>query len=849
MITSSVAAFVLAYLRAVQAQATICLATYGGVATSVPPPGRDFIIQVSPYLSPFDPGDSGSGYLDSTGQLQSLCQKSSTFILSSGLLYSGRDRVSVAPGVPIMRFGASEYVEAIDNIFAVDEGEGKMVWNNEMFEDGTARFCADSTGALYGVFLGPLPEDCTATELRVQNPASCSSLPKPILVLPTMLGNHTSLVVPTAIISGPPRQLQPQIQPQLQPQLQPSPVSSLSNLNTSSTASSILYSPSFSLNSSSSALPIPPSSSSNSSTIPSITITSPSLPSSSVTSTGSFIAFTTFTLTSANTTLVSSSSTTPGSNFKGPIERASSIIAQDRLTVWCTEVLGYTIPPQITVTIVSNVSATSVVTTRPIHDTTTNPATLTSTETQRIPSFNITITTTPTVTETVTSTDEVVIVETTTVLGPSLGAKKRGLPYLPGKPDLVDEQQPRLVAASDNTTSAISNTTLASSGTLPASTNVISIKIYANSAGNHTSLVSNYSLPASSSATPFRSNATASVNGTSAITNATGLRTITTPVVLQTFNPSIINAACSQNAVMPTPFPNVTTSITTTFIHTNHIKQPYATLNTTYIIPVNTTISNGNHSITITATPITNDVANVATTTSTITSSIVTFPSNVPTLILTSAVPLGPFNSDGAPPPDIDDAAYELTLPFQMRMFDHSSNIVWVSSNGILSLDNGTREYDNECLPSIGNEDYPNDPVPPYSAFPYWDDTYIYAGQPQGIYYTYGNGLQNNITTQADAPPATNVTFEYYLSHCCGNGDGGNEKYYHYTVFYDSLSPGVFTYRYYQISENGTSATVGIQDFLADTAITYSCNQAIVTPGLEVVLNSIIGTVQQSNFQ
>ena len=33
MITHSVAVFLLAYLRTVQAQATICLATYGGVAT------------------------------------------------------------------------------------------------------------------------------------------------------------------------------------------------------------------------------------------------------------------------------------------------------------------------------------------------------------------------------------------------------------------------------------------------------------------------------------------------------------------------------------------------------------------------------------------------------------------------------------------------------------------------------------------------------------------------------------------------------------------------------------------------------------------------------------------------
>lgn len=68
-----------------------------------------------------------------------------------------------------MRFGASEYVEAIDNIFAIDEAQEKLVWNNEAFSDGTARFCADLTGALYGVFSGPLPGNCTATELRVQN--------------------------------------------------------------------------------------------------------------------------------------------------------------------------------------------------------------------------------------------------------------------------------------------------------------------------------------------------------------------------------------------------------------------------------------------------------------------------------------------------------------------------------------------------------------------------------------------------------------------------------------------------------------------------------------------------------
>ena len=135
----------------------------------MPPPGRDFIIQASPYLSPLEPADPSSGFLDPSGHLQSVCQNASTFVLRSGLLYSGGDQVSVAPGVSSMRFGASEFVQPIDNTFAVDEASGRLVWNNDAFSDGTARFCNDPAGALYAVFSGPLPENCTATELRVQS--------------------------------------------------------------------------------------------------------------------------------------------------------------------------------------------------------------------------------------------------------------------------------------------------------------------------------------------------------------------------------------------------------------------------------------------------------------------------------------------------------------------------------------------------------------------------------------------------------------------------------------------------------------------------------------------------------
>ncbi len=79
-----------------------------------------------------------------------------------------------------MRFAASEYVEAIDTIFAVDEAQGRIFWNNEAFDNGTARFCADISGTLYGVFSGPLPGNCTATELNVQNRELAKTRTRPL---------------------------------------------------------------------------------------------------------------------------------------------------------------------------------------------------------------------------------------------------------------------------------------------------------------------------------------------------------------------------------------------------------------------------------------------------------------------------------------------------------------------------------------------------------------------------------------------------------------------------------------------------------------------------------------------
>lgn len=162
---------------------TICLATYGGAVTSVPSPGRDILIQVGPISGPLAPrGSSDQGYLDSTGQIQITCQAGSIFRLVSGLLFFDGDQISVPKNVPEQRLKASAHIEAIDSIFAI-AGDGTLVWNNDAFDHGTARFGSDSAG-LYGVFHGMLPSQLTAVFLRAMDPSECLNLTQSLSSIP-----------------------------------------------------------------------------------------------------------------------------------------------------------------------------------------------------------------------------------------------------------------------------------------------------------------------------------------------------------------------------------------------------------------------------------------------------------------------------------------------------------------------------------------------------------------------------------------------------------------------------------------------------------------------------------------
>ena len=89
----------------------------------------------------------------------------------------------------------------------------------------------------------------------------------------------------------------------------------------------------------------------------------------------------------------------------------------------------------------------------------------------------------------------------------------------------------------------------------------------------------------------------------------------------------------------------------------------------------------------------------------------------------------------------------------------------------------------------------------PTSAFsgatvlPFWDDLYIYANTSQGICYQ----------TQGNAPNRT-ITFEFYCSHYLQP-----TVYDHFQVVFFENQPGIVEFIYYEATDGGAFATIGVQ--------------------------------------
>lgn len=148
--------------------------------------------------------------------------------------------------------------------------------------------------------------------------------------------------------------------------------------------------------------------------------------------------------------------------------------------------------------------------------------------------------------------------------------------------------------------------------------------------------------------------------------------------------------------------------------------------------------------------------------------------------------------SFGDPPnTDEDDSYCEIVTPFNMQMYGQSSPNTYPSTNGYISILQGSSQYQAMQLPASN--------IPNNTVAPFFDDLYLYgtSGPQEGIFYQY-NSAQ------------TAITYEFYLSRAGQQ----NMEVFHFTVKYDSTQPGIFVYTYYSVggaNDDGLYAAVGTQ--------------------------------------
>ncbi|RGP77228.1 hypothetical protein FLONG3_4743 [Fusarium longipes] len=192
------------------------------------------------------------------------------------------------------------------------------------------------------------------------------------------------------------------------------------------------------------------------------------------------------------------------------------------------------------------------------------------------------------------------------------------------------------------------------------------------------------------------------------------------------------------------------------------------------------------------------------------------------TVTLSNPIPI--VGSLGGATSDFDDIFYPIVSSFPITLYGHSSVNVFVSINGLLSLDTGDRTYTHQPLPSRTGG------LPAHTLFPFWCDLFIYKDTPQGIYY--------EITGQA---PSRSLYVEWYVSRY-----GDKNQYYHFLVLLEEARPNIVTYKYFEALDKGARCTIGAQG--PNSAQQWSYNEAKALPGVQVVIDTGSGSVTESTF-
>lgn len=105
--------------------------------------------------------------------------------------------------------------------------------------------------------------------------------------------------------------------------------------------------------------------------------------------------------------------------------------------------------------------------------------------------------------------------------------------------------------------------------------------------------------------------------------------------------------------------------------------------------------------------------------------------------------------------------------------------------------------------------------------------------------------------------PSRIVTFEYYSSATWKESEDDDSppepstEYYHFTMTFYEDNPGYIRMNYYQVTDRGISATVGVQRIspeLPDQFLQFSCNEAVVNENSYVIFDTEAGTMSSGSL-
>jgi len=178
----------------------------------------------------------------------------------------------------------------------------------------------------------------------------------------------------------------------------------------------------------------------------------------------------------------------------------------------------------------------------------------------------------------------------------------------------------------------------------------------------------------------------------------------------------------------------------------------------------------------------------------------------------------------------VDDTSVQVTTPFPIRLYSTTTSTPRIQSNGCICLGGCSGAYSNTALPTTS--------FAGATAMGFWDDLYIYSGTSQTVYY----GTTGTYPNRA-------LVFEFYTAHYTSS-----TRYYRFQIVFYENNLGVVRYYYFQASDGGVSATIGVQSSSSGPVIRYSYNQNVVPigsttqgiPTLTLEFNTNTGTVTSS---